>query len=63
MKFLLVIVALVVLALAGGWWLDRKMAKRGYRVAGVRHTGFSREITYEKLDDDLPTRPGTDPRE
>ena len=69
MKFLLLIAILVVLALVGGWWFDRSAAKRGVRVTGVRHTGFTREITIEKVDDDGRTvqpdaeRPGNRPPE
>jgi hypothetical protein len=55
---LYVLVALLVLALVGGWWIDRSVGKRGYKVTGVRHTGLRREITYERIDDDgRPHRP------
>jgi uncharacterized membrane protein len=50
MTFWLVFLGLAVLALAGGWWIDRRAAKRGFRV-NVQHTGLRRRVTYTKLDD------------
>ena len=66
MKFLVLIGILVVLALIGGWWFDRSAAKRGVRVTSVRHTGFTREVTIEKVGDDgrpiPPSAEGPTPR-
>lgn len=61
MVFVIVLGALVVLALAGGWWIDHRAARRGYRV-DVRHAGLRRQVSVTRIDDGteppLPRRGG-----
>ena len=61
MVFVIVIGALVVLTLIGGWWVDRRAARRGYRV-DMRHTGLRRQVSVTPLDDGTGPPRGQDRR-
>lgn len=41
---------LIAVALAGGWYVDRRAARNGYRVS-VHHSGLRREVVYTKIDE------------